>query len=264
MYWGGVGIAVSINKTDALERHTSADHLSMVAERQWTPNHKTALSKRRLETSKPPSGYLAIPRGLGPIMPAAATARLPFAYSTNIFNDATYDWVYGTAINLGVTNCYSPISGTHQPYGFDQMAALYRYYKVVGFTYKITGVQYIAACASALGVREVPVNENKSLTATDIAQAAERPGMRWKLTTAGNGVPPSISGVVNIPALLGVSQEQFDADVSEYAALCTAAPNRYPYIQISVAGNNAAVFMRLMIECVYTVNFWQRVTQSQS
>ncbi len=222
------------------------------------------IKKKALESSQPPRGYIAIPRGLGPIMPSAATARLPFAYSTNIFNDATYDWVYGTAVNLGCTNAFSPISGTHQPYGFDQMAALYRFYKVVGFSYKVTAVQYTGSCASILGVREVPVNENKTLTATDIAQAAERPGMKWRVTTAGNGEPPSISGRVNIPALLGVSQEQFDADVSEYGALCTAAPNRYPYVQISVAGNNAAVFMRIMIECVYTVNFWQRITQNQS
>ncbi len=172
--------------------------------------------------------------------------------------------MYGTAVNLGCTNAYSPISGTHQPYGFDQMAALYRYYKVVGFKYRITGVNYTAASATMLGVREVPVNENKSLSATDIAQAAERPGMRQAFTTAGNGLPPVIEGEVDIPALLGVSKEMFKADVSEYGALCTAAPNRYPYVQISVAGNNSSAFMRLLIECEYTVNFWQRITQNQS
>ncbi len=205
-----------------------------------------------------------IPRGLGPITPPACTVKLPFAYSTTRFNDATYDWTFGTTLNLGITNAYSPISGTHQPYGWDQMAALYRYYKVVGFSYKVTAVQYVGSTAGALGVRAVPVNENSTMSATNLAQQLERPGTKTRLLVAGAGKPPSISGTVDIPTILGVSREQYDADVSEYAALCTAAPNRYPYIQIAYAGVNNAAFAYVIVECVYTVNFWQRITQAQS
>lgn len=210
------------------------------------------------------SRMVRVPRGLGPITPPACTVKLPFAYSTNRFNDATYDWTFGTTLNLGITNAFSPISGTHQPYGFDQMAALYRFYKVVGFTYKVTAVLYTGSTAAALGVRPVPVNENSTLSATNLAMQLERPDTKVKFLVAGAGKPPSIAGSIDIPRLMGVSKEQFDADVSEYAALCTAAPSRYPYIQIAIAGVNNAAFAHVIVECVYIVNFWQRITQTQS
>jgi len=164
---------------------------------------------------------------------------------------------------VGVTNAYSPISGTHQPYGWDQMAALFRFYKVIGFKYKITVIQYTSTTATALGVRPVPVNENTTLSATELAAALERPGTQVCYQVAGAPIP-SISGVVDIPRLLGITHEQFDADVSEYAALCTAAPSRYPYLQVAVAGVNNSAFARVIVECEYVVHFWQRITQAQS
>ncbi len=198
-------------------------------------------------------------------MPAAATARLPFAYNANMSSDGTTTWTVGSgALTVGVTNAYSPINGTHQPYGWDQMAGLYRRYKVVGLSYRITMVTYAASTAMAIVVREVPVNENAAIGATDLATIIERPGARWKVTTAGNGAPPVIENTVDIPALLGVSVDQFDANVEDYSALCTAAPSRYPYIQIGACGTPVSSTCHVVIECVYTVNFWQRITQSQS
>lgn len=178
-------------------------------------------------------------------------------------NDATNGQAFGTALNVGVTNAYNPITGTHQPYGWDQMAALYRFYKVIDFKYKITMVQYIGTQFSALGVRPVPVNENSTISTQNIGNQAERPDMRIAFATAGTK-PAVLSGRIDIPKLLGVTPEQFDADVSEYSALCTAAPNRYPYLQVAVAGQNVAVTAWVLIECEYTVHFWQRITQAQS
>lgn len=221
----------------------------------------------RASNNKPQASYtraLAIPRGLGPIAPTAAIVRLPFAYSAVRANDATYDWTFGTTLNVGITNAYSPISGTHQPYGWDQMAALYRFYKVIGFKYRVTGIQYIGTSATALGVREVPVNENSTMSSTNLAQQLERPGSKVKFLVAGAGQPPSIEGSVDIPKVMGVTQEQFDADVSEYAALCTAAPSRYPYVQVAIAGVNSSASAYVVIECEYVVHFWQRITQAQS
>lgn len=190
--------------------------------------------------------------------------RLPFAYSGGLGNDNTTAATFGTTLNLGVTNAYSPISGTHQPYGWDQMAALYRFYKVVDFKYRITALNYVGSQWAALAVRPVPVNENAAMAATLIYTQLERPDTKVVFTVAGAGHPPAISGRVDIPKLLGITKEQFDADVSEYAALCTAAPSRYPYLQIAVAGNTTAVIAYVVVECEYTVHFWQRITQASS
>lgn len=206
---------------------------------------------------------LAIPRGVGPIVPTATVARLPFAYTTILANDGTNGQAFGTALNVGVTNAYNPISGTHQPYGWDQMAALYRFYKVIGFKYKITMVPYVGSQWTALGVRPVPVNENAAIATTNVGTQMERPDTRVIFGVAGAPIP-SLSGTVDIPRLLGVSKEQFDADVSEYAALCTAAPSRYPYLQVAIAGTNTAASAFVAVEVEYVVHFWQRITQAQS
>ena len=198
-------------------------------------------------------------------------ARLPFAHSGFRYNNASTTWTFGDAFNLGCTNAFSPISGTHQPYGFDQMAALYRFYKVIGFKYKITAMlqnQVSAAPAVALAVREVPVNENLALTGAGLARILEAPGTKVAFTNLGTR-PCTIRGEVDIPKLLGVTPEQYSADVSQYAALCTAAPTRYPYVQIGIAGSesdisSSATYAYVVVECEYIVHFWQRITQAQS
>jgi hypothetical protein len=177
-------------------------------------------------------------------------------------NDGSTAWKFGSAINLGVNNAYSPISGTHQPYGWDQMTALYRFYKVVGFTWKITGLQYPDKSA-AIAARPVPVNENLALTGAGLAEAIERPGLRVAYSMYGAPVP-KLQGRVDIPRLLGVSQEQFDSDVSQYSASVSSAPSRYAYVQFAICGSDVTTFVHVVIECVYTVNFWQRITQTQS
>lgn len=222
-----------------------------------------------LENNKPITKALVIPRGLGPVVPTATVARLPFAYSTYRYSDATNVWTFGDALNVGITNAYSPISGTHQPYGWDQMAALYRFYKVIGFKYKATAIitgQAANSPAVALGVRPVPVNENAALTASALATALERPGTSVSYTQYG-GRPTIQQGSVDIPNLMGVTNEQFTADVSQYAALCTAAPSRYPYLQVAICGpetGGSPTYAYVSIECEYVVHFWQRITQSQS
>jgi hypothetical protein len=203
-----------------------------------------------------------VPRGLGPIMPEAATVRLPYAYTSALANNGTYTWTVGDVLNLRVNNAYDPINGTHQPYGWDQMAALYRYYKVVGCSYKITGLAYPDKNL-CLVVRPVPVNENLSIANTGLATVAERPGTKLAFAQFGGPIP-SMSGQVNLPKQLGVSREQFDADVSEYSAAVTAAPSRYAYIQIGVCGTDVTSFMQVVIEVTYTVNYWQRITQAAS
>lgn len=203
-----------------------------------------------------------VPRGLGPVMPDACTCRLPYAYATTMANNASSTWTFGDSLNLRVNNAYDPINGTHQPYGWDQMASLYRFYKVVGCTYKVTALAFPDKNV-VLGVRPVPVNENTTIANTGLYTVLERPGTRHAYAQFGAPIP-TIQGTVDIPKLLGISKEQFDADVSEYSAAVSAGPSRYAYIQIAVAGTDATTFCQVVIEAVYIVNFWQRITQSPS
>jgi hypothetical protein len=211
------------------------------------------------------STALVIPRGVGSIIPDAAVAKLKFAYFQDAYNDVASVWTFGTALNIRVNNAYDPITGTHQPYGWDQMAALYRFYKVIGCRMKFTLLNAVAAQPVILAIRPVPVNENLSIAGTNVGQALERPATIAVYSVSSGGPCPTRTLDVNIPHLLGITKEQFLADVSEYSAATTAAPSRYAYVQIALAGPSITTSHAYVgIEVEYTIQYWQRITLAQS
>ena len=206
---------------------------------------------------------LAIPRGPGPIIPDAALATLRWNQTFTLNNDGTTAWTVGNIYNIRVNNAYSPINGGHQPYGWDQMAGLYRYYKVVGCHMRFTVMNQQSTSAVFLA-RQVPVDENATMEATHFNWVGERPGTHKVCTQPGGGVPPTLDLRINIPRQLGISPEQFRADVSQYSAAVTAAPLRYAYVQIGCAGTATTSFVSVITELTYTVQYWQRITQNTS
>ncbi len=206
----------------------------------------------------------AVPRGIDPIIPSAATAKLKFSQFGALPASATTGWTFGTPVNLRVNNAYEPILATHQPYGWDQMAAFYRKYKVTGFAVKITFLNTQSQAGFAV-VRPVPVDENFSVFGEYPDRVAEVPNAHVIPLPTANAPVVTYSHRADIPRLLGVSKEQFDASVDDtYAASVTAAPARYAYVQIAFASNGTSDSCRYLIEAEYTVDFWQRKTQSQS
>jgi hypothetical protein len=167
-----------------------------------------------------------------------------------------------------VNNAYNPITGTHQPYGWDQMAGLYRFYKVVGCSMKFTFLSSEKTSTenqpALIFIRSVPVNENQSIAGVTPTVAAEWPNTRIIPIVTGAGSPPVISHSVDIPRQLGISHDQFNSDVSEYSAATTAAPARYAYVQLGMAGPASTANVDFLLEVTYTINYWQRITQSQS
>lgn len=198
------------------------------------------------------------------MIPDACTAVLPYSYFAAVYNDNTTAWTTGQAFNIRVNNAYDPIIGTHQPYGWDQMAGLYRFYKVVGCTMKFTLLQSGANEAAMVFIRSVPVNENQSIASQTPGTIGEWPGTRIVPLVSGAGTPPCITHTIDIPRLLGVSHEQFNADASLYSAAVTSAPTRYAYVQLAAAGPATTTNVDFMVEVKYTVNYWQRITQAQS
>jgi len=225
-----------------------------------TPSKKSKALRRQVEISR----ILTVPSGIGgPIIADQQRVVLPFAYRVGLFNDATTAWTVGTALNVRINNAFSPINATHQPYGFDQMATLYRFYKVENCYMRFT-VANMSTTPCYFFVREVPVNENFSMTAGEAALITEKPNVRSYHVPALGGPVVKHEVNIDIPKVLGVTRQMFEADVSEYSALCTAAPNRYAYVQVGVAGSANTSYCEVMVEVGYTVKFWQRITQGQS
>lgn len=219
-------------------------------------------TRRRNNDETQVQRLLRVPVGLGPILPSATIVDMPWVHSFAQYCDATFVGYTGTQAAIRINNAFEPASSTHQPYGWDQMAALYKQYKVIGFKFEIT-VQNANSNNNAITlVRPVPYNENTDLNNVSML-SAERPGVR--LIPTQYGAPPGkMSFSVDIPKLLGVTKDQYLADVSQYAAQVTAAPTRYAYIQVATQTNELNKYVSVTIKCTYRVQFWQRATQATS
>lgn len=248
----------------------------------WEPNlHPSSKTKsnsnkgRRPQNRQLPSGRSlvalaiaqhglgAVPRGLGMLVPDAAVVRLPYVHREALFSHNTDAWKVGNAVNVRVNNAFEPINATHQPYGWDQAAALYRRYKVIGFRLHVTAYNTQDIQPAHLLIRPVPVNENKTIDSVYLETCLEWPGVIDAPIPAAGGPIVSRTLDVDIPKLLGLSAEQYLADTSRYSADVSGAP-QYAYVQVGVAGPSATSFADVTMRVEYIVQFWQRVTQNQS
>jgi hypothetical protein len=228
-------------------------HLQSMAQR-----HQNLVS---LASSK--RGGNAVPRGLGMLVPDASIVKLPFVHREGLFSHNTNAWMIGNTLNVRINNAYDPIQGTHQPYGWDQCAALYRRYKVLGFKLTVMALNMNATKPVHLVMRPVPVNENKSIQDTYLENCLEWPSIHDFPVASAGGPISKKTIVVDIPKLLGITQDQYIADTSRYSADVTSAP-QYGYVQVGVAGSDSAAYADVTIRIEYVVQFWQRVTQDQS
>ncbi len=228
---------------------------------------KAIRSKRKQQQSSATTDYsraLSIPQGIGPILPDACVASLRWHGINTLTNDGTTAWTIGNVSNYRINNAFEPLSGGHQPYGWDQMAALYRYYKVIGCTMKFTVMTAQSSSNAIFFIRPVPVNENATMEGTHLNFCSERPGTQAVHLQPGGGIPPSRTLNIDIPRLLGVSAEQFRADVSLYSAAVTAAPSRYAYVQIGMCGSATSAVVSVHVEISYKIQYWQRITLATS
>ncbi len=207
------------------------------------------------------SRQLAVPIGVGPIVPSAAIVDLPWVHAFSQSSDATFTGYTGTSTVVRVNNAYEPCNSTHQPYGWDQMAALYNQYKVIGCRMEVHVSNKSAENCITL-VRPCPVNENTNLNNVSML-SAERPGVEMLFTAPGQPIAHWKKSF-DIPALCGVTKEQYDADVAQYGAAVTAAPSRYAYVQIATQSSSTSTAVSITVKMTYRVQFWQRQTQAAS
>lgn len=123
---------------------------------------------------------------------------------------------YSTTFTLGslqniyrmnLNSLYDPDqTGTgHQPYGFDQMAALFNRYRVYGVSYQVQGYQFNNP------IRFGCVATNDSASPSNLATLVELPRSKTAIQING-GSTAKITGYVNLPSLTGRTKAQYMAD----------------------------------------------------
>jgi hypothetical protein len=187
------------------------------------------------------------------------------SYSDDITFTSGTSNVFGSEHVWFLNSLYDPdfTSTGHQPYGFDQLAALYRRYRVtrcdVDITFSSpTSNNMVAAvtCQSAHGAF--------SMAGKAVNAVSEKP-QTWvgRVNTSGSqkirfhaSLP--IAGLEGVPEATVLSNEA-------YSAAVTTNPNNPLYVRVAVADHDDAsqalvAFVRLTYHCT----FYERRTMTQS
>lgn len=154
---------------------------------------------------------------------------------------------------------YVPVGG-HQPMFFDQYAAMYQRYTVMGIAYSID-VNTDQSAAGPLFITVVP--SSASTTPGSISVARERPGT--KETTVSLGFRGKLKGYVSVSKILGVDRRKLLTD-DQYSALISANPDQMANL-IFIAWNSsgtASIPVYMSIRLTYYCRFFDPTEPTQS
>lgn len=173
---------------------------------------------------------------------ALSTVNIPYVYALNSIFDPD-------------------VSGTgHQPYGHDQLAAMYNRYRVYAVKYHIRcqpldgSNQYLIA---------VPINQ--PFVAASFDDAREKPRSKYILQTQGGDSRPLINKL-SLPSLTGKTRAQYMSD-DRYQAPFGSDPVENMQLQIysyNAGGLTTSASARCTIELTYYIECFDPNVLNQS
>jgi hypothetical protein len=179
-----------------------------------------------------------------------------------VLNAATagFSYLLGTQEAFSLNGLYDPyLSGTgHQPYGFDEFAALYGRYKVVMADVTVSAFPASGNEAFVHAIVQGP-NGGKTLTSAVTQEVMEIPQV---ITMA---VPSSLKSAatfkrrVYFPDVIGMSKLEFDAAIEVYTADTNANPAKGIFLNVALSdstGSSAAHVLEVRID--YHVDWFDR------
>jgi hypothetical protein len=153
----------------------------------------------------------------------------------------------------------------HQPYGFDQLAAIYNSYLVTAVTVDMTFTDPAIdglICAAVV---------QPSLAATTLAGVSPPTAVEWPFTARAflnNTGEQKVRFLrrFTMEEIEGLSKVQYTAALSQYGALVSANPTNSPWLRVAVASLDAAASgsARFQVLLTYEVEMYQRSILPQS
>ena len=144
----------------------------------------------------------------------------------------------------------------HQPYGFDQLAALYNRYRVISCSYVIN-------VSSANNVRFAAIETNETPIVLSISDLIERPKAKWKIQPS-SGAPQYLKGNCYIPSLVGRNKTEYMSD-DRYQSQVTGSPAELGLLNImcrQLDDTSADAFCTITLN--YTVEYFDINQLAQS
>lgn len=146
----------------------------------------------------------------------------------------------------------------HQPYGFDQMAALFAHYRV----FKVRWIIEFAGSDDRLHITVMPLNG--TTISNNIPNVSEQPLAVTKAMSFNGGFPVRFKGSIWLPKLTGASSVQYKTD-DRYSSVVTAGPSELMRLGIFVYNPTVAtVTSSCNVTLIYYTEFYDPITLAQS
>lgn len=175
--------------------------------------------------------------------------------------------VLGTEQVLRLNDMYdTDQTGTgHQPYGYDQMAAIYARYQVTYVDVIITWTD--PSADGVFAVASLQSNGNtQSLTGMTFARCREIPFTTVKYINNTGAQVQRMSIKAPLHTIFGVSKQQYMGSPTIYGGQVGSTVSQPCYIRFSAGSSAAAagVTIQAMVEVKFHAQFWDRVWLGQS
>ncbi len=233
-------------------------------------NNKKTQKRRANQVAKAPSGVVLrnMWNTLGGPDPWPIRKFLIHPYSEIFAISCGTSGIAGTVQEMRLNSLYDPnATGTgHQPYGYDQWAALYGRYKVNACTVDLVFTTPGAAndlCCSA--IVQGP-GGGLSLTGLSTDRLTELPMVANATLSSAGTRQARIRRRFVLHEIFGVTKQQFDSNVEDYAAAVGASPVRTAVLGFVVSSYSGATDEACSCRCLltYEVEWFDRVVQGLS
>lgn len=185
----------------------------------------------------------------------------------------TKQYSTGSGGICGVENVYRlsglhdpDFTGTgHQPYGWDQMKALYYKYKVKGVTIE-TEFTDPSFDGMAVVVAVQPSNELYTTSNQELDFVSEKPLTVVKNINNTGNQKVKLKQYFSLQSLSGLTKTQFNADMTRYAGTSSSDPPLSPWLRVNCGSRRgrAADTVICTVKITYHVNLFGRILMPTS
>lgn len=191
----------------------------------------------------------------------------PTYYTKHVYAD--YEDVSAAGIQTykyrvnGLFDPYAPVGGT-QPYGFDQLTAMYSRYCVYGIAYKVhfLSTDTTSGNSQMVGIRFSP----NTTVVTNLKQMIEdrRSQIRPLTSTDGSRGVQTFKGYMAVNTIFGLTKNRYMGEQNYHGTITADAPVQ-AYLHVMgapVIGANSEFYH--IVELQYYVKWYQPVTTASS
>lgn len=233
-------------------------------------NPKRRWNRNRTQGGRMPANKISrgVFRRYNDVDPFPPSQLVKFTYGQTVVLTSGTGGIYGSEQVYRLNSLYDPdLTGLgHQPYGHDEMANLYRNYKVVGVGIDIkfsSPTDNGIVCAAAI----LNPNDTFSTTGKATDTLAEKTMCSTKILNNTGSQKVEMKQYLPMHTIVGVTKEQFKNSIgAPYAALFGASPVDQARLAVNVCsiGSASGAGVSCRIKLTYYTQVYERKVQDQS